>query len=111
VRGLDGFELDESCSMTEISRDPLDLVAQVCGVHHSYPDGFMLFLGTSFAPIADRDAPGRGFTHHPGDIVSIDCPRLGTLVNSVHPVADTPPWRTGVRALMQMLHDLRTTPP
>jgi fumarylacetoacetate (FAA) hydrolase family protein len=92
VRGLDGFELDESCSMTEISRDPLDLVAQVCGVHHS-------------------DAPGRGFTHHPGDIVSIDCPRLGTLVNSVHPVADTPPWRTGVRALMQMLHDLRTTPP
>ena len=34
---------------------------------HQYPDGFVLFLGTLFAPIQDRDEPGRGFTHKIGD--------------------------------------------
>lgn len=69
--------------MREISRDPLDLVAQTCGSHHQYPDGFMLFLGTMFSPGKDRDAPGQGFTHHVGDRVSIHTPALGTLVNRV----------------------------
>ncbi len=52
-------------SMKEISRDPLDLVGQTIGRHHQYPDGFMLFMGTLFAPVEDRDTQGPGF--HPQD--------------------------------------------
>ena len=51
------------------------------GPHHQYPDGAVLFLGTMFAPIEDRDAPGQGFTHKIGDIVTIAAPKLGRLVN------------------------------
>ncbi|CAE6870810.1 hypothetical protein R69746_08415 [Paraburkholderia aspalathi] len=32
-----------------ISRAPLELIEQVYGGHHQYPDGFMLFLGTMFS--------------------------------------------------------------
>jgi fumarylacetoacetate (FAA) hydrolase family protein len=85
--------------MREISRDPLDLVRQTCGKHHQYPDGFMLFLGTMFSPIKDRDAKGGGFTHHPGDRVSISTPSLGTLVNTVQRSDAIAPWTFGVRAL------------
>lgn len=95
----DGFTLEGSSRMREISRDPLDLVAQTCGAHHQYPDGFMLFLGTMFSPIKDRDAKGGGFTHHPGDKVSISTPSLGTLVNSVQRSDAIAPWTFGVRAL------------
>jgi fumarylacetoacetate (FAA) hydrolase family protein len=69
VEGADGFVLDGRSSMAEISRDPADLVAQTRGRHHQYPDGFMLYLGTLFAPVQDREAAGQGFTHHPGDVV------------------------------------------
>lgn len=110
IRGRDGFELEESCGMSDISRDPLDLVAQACGVHHRYPDGMMLFLGTSFAPTADRSSKGSGFTHFPGDVVSIRSSALGSLVNAVHPVEATPEWRIGVRALMQMLSVIGRSP-
>ncbi len=48
--------------MSLISRDPADLVAQTLSKNHQYPDGFVLFLGTMFAPIEDRGAPGLGFT-------------------------------------------------
>ncbi|WP_306394123.1 fumarylacetoacetate hydrolase family protein [Telluria beijingensis] len=95
----DGFVLEGSSRMREISRDPLDLVAQTCGAHHQYPDGFMLFLGTMFSPIKDRDAKGGGFTHHPGDTVSISTPSLGTLVNSVQRSDAIAPWTFGLRAL------------
>lgn len=95
----DGFTLAGSSRMREISRDPLDLVAQTCGAHHQYPDGFMLFLGTMFSPIKDRDAKGGGFTHHPGDTVSISTPSLGTLVNSVQRSDAITPWTFGLRAL------------
>ena len=77
VEGTDGFRLDGRSSMREISRDPADLVAQTIGRHHQYPDGFMLFLGTMFAPVQDRDGPGQGFTHHVGDVVTIAAPGLG----------------------------------
>jgi fumarylacetoacetate (FAA) hydrolase family protein len=46
--------------MSQISRDPTELVGQTIGKHHCYPDGFALFLGTMFAPIVDRGAPGQG---------------------------------------------------
>lgn len=58
VTGPDGFVLKGHSTMREISRDPEALVAQTIGRHHQYPDGFMLFLGTLFAPTQDRDAPG-----------------------------------------------------
>jgi fumarylacetoacetate (FAA) hydrolase family protein len=104
IEGVDdGFELAGASFMREISRDPLDLVAQTCGKHHQYPDGFMLFLGTMFSPIKDRDAQGGGFTHHPGDRVSISTPALGTLVNTVQRSDQIAPWTFGVRALYSNL--------
>jgi fumarylacetoacetate (FAA) hydrolase family protein len=104
IEGVDdGFTLEGSSQMREISRDPLDLVAQTCGAHHQYPDGFMLFLGTMFSPIKDRDAAGGGFTHHGGDRVSISTPSLGTLVNTVQRSDAIAPWTFGVRALYKNL--------
>ncbi|RMD94474.1 MAG: fumarylacetoacetate hydrolase [Alphaproteobacteria bacterium] len=100
VTGKDGFVLRGHSTMREISRDPEDLVAQTIGRHHQYPDGFMLFLGTLFAPTEDRDAPGEGFTHKRGDVVEIAAPGLGRLVNTVQPCTECPPWTFGMRALM-----------
>ena len=81
VEGTDGFTLEGASSIAMISRDPDDLVAQMVNEHHRYPDGAVLFLGTMFAPVEDRDAPGKGFTHKAGDIVTIAAPKLGRLVN------------------------------
>ncbi len=103
----DGFVLHGQSSMREISRDPEDLVAQTIGAHHQYPDGFMLFLGTLFAPVQDRDTPGGGFTHKLGDQVEIAAPALGRLVNRVTQSQDAPPWRYGINALMRNLAERR----
>ena len=103
VTGEDGFEMIGASSMNQISRDPLDLVAQTIGAHHQYPDGFMLFLGTLFAPTQDRDGAGQGFTHHVGDTVEISCPGLGVLQNTVALSTDCPPWTFGVSHLMRNL--------
>ncbi|WP_128800787.1 MULTISPECIES: fumarylacetoacetate hydrolase family protein [unclassified Streptomyces] len=103
VDGTDGYVLTGQSSMREISRDVLDLVAATHGAHHQYPDGFVLFTGTLFAPTEDRHAPGAGFTHQHGDIVRISSPRLGALVNTVVPSEQAPPWTFGVRALMHNL--------
>ena len=103
VTGEDGFVLEGSSSMARISRDPLNLVTHAMGPHHQYPDGVMLFCGTMFAPIKDRDAPGAGFTHHLGDRVSISTDRLGGLVNWVNHSDRIPPWQFGVGALMRNL--------
>jgi len=99
----DGFVLDGISHMREISRDPADLVAQTHGAHHQYPDGFMLFLGTMFSPIKDRDTPGGGFTHHLGDVVTISTPSLGAIVNTVRLSTEITPWTFGVRALYRNL--------
>lgn len=103
VRGEDGFTLNGFSAMSEISRDPEDLVAQTCGENHQYPDGFMLFLGTLFAPTEDRDVPGEGFTHKIGDRVTITSAGLGTLENTVKLAGDCPPWTFGTAALMRNL--------
>lgn len=105
VEGRDGFELTEVSSMSEISRDPEELLARTYGPHHQYPDGFALFTGTMFAPVADRDRAGEGFTHHVGDRVTISCPDLGTLANTVTTSERAPAWSAGIRALMVNLHD------
>jgi fumarylacetoacetate (FAA) hydrolase family protein len=103
VEGRDGFVMTGRSSMSQISRDPADLVGQTCGRHHQYPDGFMLYLGTLFAPVQDRDAPGQGFTHHPGDVVTISSAALGTLVNTVRLATEAPEWTFGTAALMRNL--------
>lgn len=103
VTGLDGYVLNGHSSMKEISRDPEDLVQQTVGRHHQYPDGFMLFLGTLFAPTEDRDVPGEGFTHKIGDVVSISAPGFGTLTNTVRLSTECPEWTFGVSHLMRNL--------
>lgn len=103
VEGPDGFVLDGASSMAKISRDPLDLVAQAIGPHHQYPDGFVLFCGTMFAPVQDRHGPGKGFTHEIGDVVTISTPGLGALVNRVDRTDAIAPWTFGVSALMRNL--------
>jgi fumarylacetoacetate (FAA) hydrolase family protein len=103
VDGPDGFRLEGSSSIAMISRDPTDLVAQMVGPHHQYPDGAVLFLGTMFAPIEDRDAPGQGFTHKVGDIVTIAAPKLGALINRMRTSDQCEPWTFGPGALMRNL--------
>jgi fumarylacetoacetate (FAA) hydrolase family protein len=103
VTGQDGFVLGGHSSISKISRDPTDLVAQTIGSVHQYPDGFALFLGTMFAPVKDRDAPGQGFTHKRDDIVTIAAPQLGKLVNRMRSSDDCEPWTFGIGALMKNL--------
>ena len=102
ITGPEGYVLKGHSSMNQISRDPADLVRQALS-EHQYPDGFALFLGTLFAPVQDRDAPGRGFTHREGDVVRIATPRLGMLVNRVTTSKAAPPWTFGIRELMRNL--------
>ena len=103
MRGEDGFALSGTSSMAEISRDVTDLAAQTIGPNHQYPDGVLLFTGTMFAPIQDRDHPGQGFTHKVGDLVEIACPELGALVNRVNHCDQIAPWTFGTGALMRNL--------
>jgi fumarylacetoacetate (FAA) hydrolase family protein len=103
VRGEDGFVLRGRSSMREIARDPKDLVGQMVGPHHQYPDGAVLFLGTMFAPTEDRGAKGQGFTHRPGDLVAISAPELGSLVNRMTLSTKAEPWTFGTGALLRNL--------
>jgi len=103
VDGVDGFVMSGSSSMTLISRDPLDLVRQTAGANHQYPDGFALYLGTMFAPVQDRDAPGSGFTHKTGDRVKVSSGKLGVLENRVTTCDLAPPWTSGISDLMRNL--------
>ena len=103
VEGEDGYVLEGDSSMAQISRDPLDLVEAAMGRTHQYPDGVMLFCGTMFAPVQDRDVPGIGFTHKLGDRVTISSERLGALVNRVERSDRIGPWVFGIGALMRNL--------
>ncbi|WMT89824.1 fumarylacetoacetate hydrolase family protein [Pelagibacterium sp. H642] len=100
VRGEDGFVLTGHSSMSQISRTPESLVAAAIGEHHQYPDGLVLYLGTMFAPVQDRDGAGKGFTHKLGDVVTISTPALGALVNTVNLSTNCAPWTYGPRQLM-----------
>jgi fumarylacetoacetate (FAA) hydrolase family protein len=103
IEGSEGFELKGISPMSLISRDPLDLVSHAIGPNHQYPDGMVLFLGTMFAPTEDRGAPGLGFTHAIGDVVTITTPGLGALINRVNYSDRIEPWSFGAVALMQNL--------
>jgi fumarylacetoacetate (FAA) hydrolase family protein len=100
VSGEDGFALDGLSSISKISRDPEDLVQQTIGSTHQYPDGFVLFLGTMFAPTKDRDGPDQGFTHKTGDLVTVASPKLGKLVNRMRTSDACEPWSFGISALI-----------
>jgi fumarylacetoacetate (FAA) hydrolase family protein len=103
IVGPEGYTLAGESHLANISRDPLDLAGQAVNRTHQYPDGTMLFLGTQFAPVQDRDQPGKGFTHKLGDVVSIQADTLGTLVNRVNYCDKVAPWTFGVNDLMRNL--------
>jgi fumarylacetoacetate (FAA) hydrolase family protein len=103
VEGTDGFRISHLTQVSEISRDLTELAGQAIGQYHRYPDGLVLFIGTMFAPVADRGAPGSGFTHKSGDVVSIAAPEIGRLVNEVVACDEAEPWAFGTGALMANL--------
>lgn len=103
VKGEDGFELNGSSSMSQISRTPQSLVEATIGRHHQYPDGLVLYLGTMFAPVQDRDGAGKGFTHKIGDVVTISAAGLGALQNRVNLSTKCPPWTYGASHLLRDL--------
>jgi len=103
IAGCDGFNTSGANRMGEISRHPESLVDHACNRNHQYPDGFMLFLGTMFAPSDDRLGDGRGFTHKPGDRVEISNYHLGKLVNWVDHTNRIPEWTYGLTALIEFL--------
>jgi fumarylacetoacetate (FAA) hydrolase family protein len=103
ISGNDGFALEERGAVGAISRDPADIVAQLIGAHHQYPDGAVLYLGTPFSPSKDRGTAGMGFTHREGDVVRVASPLLGALVNEVDRTDECPPWVFGTGALFDSL--------
>jgi fumarylacetoacetate (FAA) hydrolase family protein len=105
VEGEDGFVLEGTSSMSRISRDPVELLGHARARHHQYPDGFVLFTGTLFAPTQDRHSPGAGFTHDLGDVVTISTPQLGALTNTVTHSHLAPEWTVGIRAFFANLRE------
>ena len=103
IEGADGFVLHAESDLAAISRDIEDIVSQVIGPHHQYPDGLMLFTGTMFVPTSDRNGCGLGFTHKQGDVVRIHSPQLGTLINRVGYSDEVEPWTFGALHLMRNL--------
>ena len=102
IVGTDNYRLEGKSTMAEISRDPLELVKQTIS-EHQYPDGFVLYCGTLFAPTQDRDQKGFGFTHKEGDVVRVSTPKLGVLENRVTTCKAAPPWNFGIADLMKNL--------
>jgi len=103
ISGIDGFEVEGSYSLAQISRDPLELAAQTLNRNHQYPDGLALFMGTAFAPVQDRDEPGHGFTHKLGDVVTVRSPTLGALSNRINYCDRIAAWTFGLSQLMRNL--------
>ena len=103
VDGPEGYVMKGASRLDQISRDYTDLASQMLNRNHQYPDGAVLYTGTLFAPIDDRDHPGEGFTHKIGDIVTITTPELGTLVNRMKRSDDCAPWTFGITDLMRNL--------
>jgi len=85
----EGYRLDGRNGMAQISRDPLDLVAQCLSEHH-HPDGFVRCCGTLFAPMQDRDQPGSGFPHKLGNAAPIRPNQLGNMTNTILTSRDAP---------------------
>jgi fumarylacetoacetate (FAA) hydrolase family protein len=103
VEHADGFHLHGASTMRKISRSPESLANATLNKHHQYPDGFVLFCGTLFAPTQDRDERGQGFTHKHGDLVSVSNSKLGVLFNIVKSTDQCAPWNFGTSHLMRNL--------
>jgi fumarylacetoacetate (FAA) hydrolase family protein len=103
VEHEDGFHLKGASNMRKISRSPESLAKATLNRHHQYPDGFVLFCGTVFAPTQDRGEKGQGFTHKHGDHVSVANPKLGVLFNTVSSTDQCSPWEFGASHLMRNL--------
>lgn len=103
VLGSDGFKSESSFSMSEMTRAPEKLVRNMMGASHQYPDGAILYLGSMYAPVQDRDMEGAGFTHKADDIVTISTPALGSLANLMSSADRAEPWVFGTGALMHNL--------
>jgi fumarylacetoacetate (FAA) hydrolase family protein len=103
VEHEDGFQLKGASNMRKISRSPESLAKATLNKHHQYPDGFVLFCGTVFAPTQDRGEKGQGFTHKHGDSVSVANPLIGALINTVRSTDQCPPWEFGTSHLMRNL--------
>ena len=103
VTGEDGFVMQGHSNLAQISRDPTEIVAHAINANHQYPDGLVVYLGTMFAPVADRGEKGKGFTHHVGDVVEISTPLLGTLRNRVVHTDKAERWSFGLVELMRNL--------
>jgi fumarylacetoacetate (FAA) hydrolase family protein len=56
-----------------------------------------------FAPTEDRGAPGMGFTHKVGDVVTIRAAELGSLANRMTTSDKAPQWTFGTGDLMRNL--------
>ncbi len=110
VQGEDGFVMTGTNSVEKISRPLESLVAQTIGDHHQYPDGFVLFTGTLFAPTQDRGTDGAGFTHAPGDVVSVWSEHLGLLRNTTGVSEHLPPWEFGIGRFVEYLLALDRRP-
>jgi fumarylacetoacetate (FAA) hydrolase family protein len=108
VDGPDGFTLSGTNAVGSLSRTFERLISAAWGPHHHYPDGFVLFTGTLFAPTEDRGEEGSGFTHRLGDVVTISSPELGSLVNPVGRAEDLPDWSYGIGALLEDVRAGRT---
>ena len=103
----DGFLLEGENNVARLSRSFERLIQAAHGSHHQYPDGFVLFTGTLFAPTQDREVPGEGFTHRTGDLVTISSEHLGALANEVAPTETVPRWDFGLRSLFGYLRQAR----
>ncbi|NJM30417.1 MAG: fumarylacetoacetate hydrolase family protein [Rhizobiales bacterium] len=103
VEGPEGYVLEGGSNMAKISRDPADLASQMLNRDHQYPDGAVLFLGTLFAPVADREVKGQGFTHKIGDVVTVSAPELGALTNVMRRTDEAAPWTYGTSHLLRYL--------
>lgn len=105
ITGGDGFREAHATRLEELSRPISELVGQAAGPLHDYPDGFVLFLGTVFAPTADRDGDGLPFSHHRHDVVAIRHPSIGVLLNRFELATELPTWTQGIRALYSHIND------
>ncbi len=83
IQGTDNFVLNGVSSMSQISRDPEDLIQQTLmktiNIQTVLFCSWVLYLHR----LKIENKLGLAFTHKVGDVVRIHSPKLGTLYNTV----------------------------
>jgi len=82
INGPEGFRLEGRSTMRDSQPGSSTSSPQTVNGNHQYRTASCCF-GTLFAPVEDRDEPGRGFTHKVGDVVRV------SATNWVH---SSTPW-------------------